>query len=158
MAISNVKGVFTSVKGSLTLDSGELSKSHVEAVIDANSIETRDTGRDTHLKSIDFLDADKFPALTFHSRSIPLTRPGQLEVEGDLTIRGVTQTVTFEVEGPTAPEKDPWGNLRVAALATTKISRKDFGLVWNAALESGGILVGDEVSITLDVEFVRASS
>ena len=99
----------------------------------------------------------RFPLLRFKSTSLRIVRAGELAVEGDLTIRGVTRQVLFDVEGPTPPAKDPWGNLRIAVSATTKISRKDFGLVWNAALESGGILVGDDVTINLDVQFVRAS-
>jgi polyisoprenoid-binding protein YceI len=157
MAISSVKGQFAKVSGVLTLDESDLANAHVEAEIDANSIETRDAGRDTHLKSPDFLDVESFPLLTFKSTSISSVRAGELAVVGDLTIRGVTRKVSFDVEGPTPPQKDPWGNLRVAVSATTKISRKEFGLVWNAALESGGILVGDEVTISLDVQFVRAS-
>jgi polyisoprenoid-binding protein YceI len=158
MAISNVKGQFAKVTGSLTLHDNDLVKAHVEATIDASSIETRDAARDTHLKSADFLDVEQFPSLTFQSTDIKLVRPGELAVQGDLTIRGVTRRVVFDVEGPTPPEKDPWGNLRIAVSATTKISRKEFGLVWNAALESGGILVGDDVTISLDVQFVRASA
>ena len=158
MAISNVKGQFAKVIGSLALGDGDLAKARVEATIDADSIETRDTSRDTHLKSADFFDVERFPFLTFKSTSLKIVRAGELAVEGDLTIRGVTRRVLFDVEGPTPPEKDPWGNLRIAVSATTKISRKDFGLVWNAALESGGILVGDDVTINLDVQFVRASA
>ena len=156
MMISNVKGQFPKVTGQLTLDESDLSKSHVEASIDAASIETRDPQRDAHLKSADFFDVEKFPTLSFTSTSIELVRPGELAVEGDLTIRGVTRKVVFDVEGPTPPAKDPWGNTRVAVSATTKINRKDFGLTWNAALETGGILVGDEVTITLDAQFVKA--
>jgi polyisoprenoid-binding protein YceI len=158
MAISNVKGQFAKVTGSLSLSDGDLAKTHVEATIEANSIETRDAARDTHLKSADFFDVERFPLLTFKSTSLRIVRAGELTVEGELTIRGVTRQVLFDVEGPTPPEKDPWGNLRIAVSATTKISRKDFGLVWNAALESGGILVGDEVTINLDVQFVLASA
>jgi polyisoprenoid-binding protein YceI len=110
-------------------------------VIEAASIETRGAQRDTHLKSEDFLH---------------VVRDGDLAVEGDLTIRAVTRKGTFSVEGPTSPNKDPWGNSRVGVNATTKINRKDYGLTWNAALETGGILVGDEVTITLNVEFVKA--
>jgi polyisoprenoid-binding protein YceI len=156
MMISNVKGQFAKVSGTLTLDDSDLAKSHVEAVIEAASIETRDAQRDTHLKSPDFFDAEKFPTLNFKSTRISQVRDGELSVEGDLTIRGVTRKVLFSVEGPTPPAKDPWGNTRVAVSATTKINRKDFGLTWNAALETGGILVGDEVTITLDVQFVKA--
>jgi polyisoprenoid-binding protein YceI len=156
MMISNVKGHFTKVSGALTLDETDLAKSHAEAIIEAGSIETRDAQRDAHLKSADFLDAEKFPNLSFKSARIGIVRDGELSVEGDLTIRGITRKVIFAVEGPTPPAKDPWGNTRVAVSATTKINRKDFGLTWNAALETGGILVGEEVTITLDVQFIKA--
>jgi polyisoprenoid-binding protein YceI len=156
MMISNVKGHFAKVTGTLTFDESDLAKSSVEAVIEAASIETRDAQRDAHLKSADFLDVEKFPTLSFKSTGITLVRDGELAVEGNLTIRGVTKKVLFTVEGPTPPAKDPWGNTRVAISATTKINRKDFGLTWNAALETGGILVGEEVTLTLDAQFVRA--
>jgi polyisoprenoid-binding protein YceI len=156
MMISNVKGQFAKVSGSLTLDESGLANSHVEATIEAASIETRDPQRDAHLKSADFFHVEKFPALSFKSSRISVVRDGELAVEGDLTVRGVTRKVTFAVEGPTPPAKDPWGNTRIAVSATTKINRKDFGLTWNTALETGGILVGDEVTITLDVQFVKA--
>src|SRR6202453_1067307 len=156
MMISNVKGHFAKVTGVLTLDEADLANSRVEALIEAASLETRDAQRDAHLKSADFLDVEQFPALSFQSTRISLVRDGELAIDGDLTIRGVTRKVLFSVEGPTPPAKDPWGNTRVAVSATTKISRKDFGLTWNAALESGGFLVGDEVTITLDVQFVKA--
>ena len=156
MMISNVKGQFAKVTGALTLDESVLANSKVQAVIEAGSIETRDAQRDAHLKSPDFLDAEKFPTLSFKSTRVSLVRDGELAVEGDLTIRGITRKVVFTVEGPTPPAKDPWGNTRVAVAATTKINRKDFGLTWNTALETGGILVGDEVTITLDVQFVKA--
>ena len=122
----------------------------------AASIETRDGQRDAHLKSADFLHVEKFPTLHFKSTGISIVRNGELSVEGDLTIHGVTRKVSFAVEGPTPPVQDPWGNTRVAISASTKINRKDFGLTWNAALETGGIIVGDDVTITLDVEFVKA--
>ena len=156
MMISNVKGQFAKVTGTLTLDESDLTNSRVEALIEAASIETRDAQRDTHLKSADFFHVEKFPTLSFKSTGIRLVRDGELAAEGDLTIRGVTRKVLFSVEGPTPPAKDPWGNTRVAVSATTKINRKDFGLTWNAALETGGILVGDEITITLDVQFVKA--
>jgi polyisoprenoid-binding protein YceI len=156
MMISNVKGQFTSVKGVLALDESDLANSHVEASIEAASITTRDSQRDAHLKSADFFDVEKIPTLSFKSTRIGRVSDGELAVAGDLTIRGVTRNVVFTVEGPTPPAKDPWGNTRVGLSATTKINRKDFGLTWNAALETGGILVGDEVTITLDVQFVKA--
>jgi len=156
MMISNVKGQFSKLTGALTLDESDLTKSRVEASIEAASIETRDAQRDAHLKSADFFDVEKFPTLSFKSARITAVREGTLAVEGDLTIRGVTRKVVFSVEGPTPAAKDPWGNTRIAISATAKINRKDFGLTWNAALETGGILVGDEVTITLDAEFVKA--
>jgi polyisoprenoid-binding protein YceI len=156
MMISNVKGQFPKVSGSLTLDESNPANSRVEASIEAASIETRDAQRDAHLKSPDFLHVEKFPTLSFKSTKVSQVQDGELAIEGDLTIRGVTRKVAFTVEGPTLPAKDPWGNSRVAASATTKINRKDFGLTWNTALETGGILVGDEVTITLDVQFVKA--
>jgi polyisoprenoid-binding protein YceI len=156
MMISNVKGQFTRLKGVLTLDESPLTDSHVEASIDADSINTRDEQRDAHLKSPDFFDAQTFPTLSFKSTRIAQGTGGELAVVGDLTIHGVTRNVTFNVEGPTAPAKDPWGSTRIGLSATTKINRKDFGLTWNSALETGGLLVGEEVTITLDVQFVKA--
>ena len=156
MMIAHVKGQFSKVTGVLVRDESDPTKSHVEATIEAASIETREPQRDTHLKSADFLHVEKFPTLSFKSTDIKVAGDGELKVQGDLTIRGVTRKVTFAVEGPTPPAKDPWGNTRIAISATTKINRKDFGLTWNAVLESGGILVGDEVTITLDAEFVKA--
>src|SRR6185369_4101142 len=156
MMISNVKGQFTGVSGKLSLDEADITKSKVEATIDAASINTRDEQRNTHLKSADFFDVEKFPTLGFTSTRIVGDGDGELTVEGELTIHGVTRNVKFAVEGPTAPGKDPWGNTRIGISATTKINRKDYGLTWNAALETGGILVGEEVTITLDVQFVKA--
>jgi polyisoprenoid-binding protein YceI len=156
MMISNVKGQFATVTGVLTLDEADITKSRVEASIEAASISTRDAQRDTHLKSEDFFHVEKFPKLSFKSTRITRTGDGELAIAGDLTIRGVTRNVVFTVEGPTPPAKDPWGNIRLGLSATTKINRKDFGLTWNATLEAGSILVGDEVTITLDVQFVKA--
>jgi len=156
MMISNVKGQFTTLTGVLSLDETNHTNSRVEASIQAASINTRDAQRDTHLKSPDFFDAEKFPTLSFKSTRIGRSGNGELAVTGDLTIRGVTRNVVFTVEGPTPPAKDPWGNARLGLSATTKINRKDFGLTWNATLETGSILVGDEVTITLDVQFVKA--
>jgi polyisoprenoid-binding protein YceI len=156
MMISNVKGQFTGVKGSLSLDESDITKSSVEVTIEVASINTRDAQRDAHLKSADFFDAEKLPTLSFRSNRITQIGEGELAVAGDLTIHGVTRKVEFTVEGPTPPARDPWGNTRLGLSATTKINRKDFGLTWNAALETGGILVGDEVTITLDVQFVKA--
>ena len=156
MMISNVKGHFTGVTGNLTIDPTDVTRSQIEATIDVASINTSDAQRDAHLKSADFFDVEKFPTLTFKSKSITRAKNGDLTAGGDLTIHGITREVVFAVEGPTEPGKDPWGNTRIGASATTKINRKDYGLTWNAALETGGILVGEEVTITLDVQFVQA--
>ena len=156
MMISNVKGQFTKVTGVMTLDEADVTKYRIEASIDAASVNTRDARRDAHLKSADFFDVEKFPTLSFKSTRVTRTGDGELAVTGALTIHGITREVVFAVEGPTPPAKDPWGNLRVGLSAATKISRKDYGLTWNAALETGGILVGDEVTITLDAQFVKA--
>ena len=156
MMISNVKGEFTAVTGSLQYDSENVANSTVQVTIDATTINTREPQRDTHLKSADFFDIEKFPTLTFKSTRVSKKGDGELSVAGDLTIHGVTRTVTFEWKTPRAPMKDPWGNTRIGLSATTKINRKDFGLTWNAALEAGGIVVGEEVTITLDVEFIKA--
>jgi len=156
MMISSVKGQFTSLSGTVVLDEGNMANSRAETTIDAASVHTRDEQRDAHLKSADFFDVEKFPTLTFRTTKIARTGDGEISAEGDLTIHGVTRKVTFAVEGPTAPAKDPWGNTRIGLSATTKINRKDFGLNWNAALEAGGILVGEEVTITLDVQLIKA--
>jgi polyisoprenoid-binding protein YceI len=156
MMISNVKGEFTAVTGKLELDSADITKSQMEASVDAASINTREGQRDAHLKSADFFDVEKFPLLTFKSTRVSKKADGEFAVEGELSIHGVTRKVVFEAEEPSAPMKDPWGGTRMGISATTRINRKDFGLTWNAALEAGGILVGDDVTITLDVEFVKA--
>jgi polyisoprenoid-binding protein YceI len=156
MMISNVKGRFTKLSGDLIHDPSNHGSSRVEVFVEAASIQTGDDQRDAHLKSPDFFDVEKFPVLTFKSSGVRVVKDGELSVEGDLTIHGVTRKVNFAVEGPTPPSKDPWGNTRIGISATTKINRKDFGLGWNAALETGGILVGEEVTITLEVQFVKA--
>jgi len=156
MMISNVKGHFAKISGKLIRDEANPANSQVDIVIDATSLETREPQRDAHLKSADFLDVEKFPTLTFKSTRVSKKGDGEYSVEGDLTIHGVTRKVTLAVEGPTPQTKDPWGNTRIGISATTKINRKDFGLTWNAALETGGLLVGEEVSISLEVEFIKA--
>jgi polyisoprenoid-binding protein YceI len=156
MMISNVKGQFTKLTGTLKFDEQDITNAAVEASIDAGSIHTRDAQRDAHLKSADFFDVEKFPALTFKSTAITRKSDDELAVAGDLTIHGVTRKIVFAVEGPTPSAKDPWGNTRLGLSATARINRKDYGLTWNAALETGGILVGDEITITLDVQFVKA--
>ncbi len=127
----------------------------MEATVEIASIQTREESRDAHLKSADFFDAEKFPTMQLKSTRIAQKEDGELALTGDLTIRGVTRSVTFAVEGPSAATKDPWGGTRIGVSATAKIHRKDFGLTWNAALEAGGLMVGEEVSIALDLEFVK---
>lgn len=157
MMISNVKGHFSKITGTLTFDESRPENSTVEATIDVSSVDTRDAQRDGHLKSPDFFDAEKFPEIIFKSTGVKRTGEDTGVLEGDLTIHGVTRKIALDVEGPTAPGKDPWGMTRVGAVAKAKISRKDFGLTWNAALETGGVLVGDDVTITIDVQFVKAA-
>jgi polyisoprenoid-binding protein YceI len=156
MMISNVKGQFAGISGVLTLDERDVSGSRVEAEVDARSINTRDADRDAHLKSADFFDVDQYPTLSFRSTRVSRTGDNELAVTGDLTIHGVTREVVLDVDGFTPPAKDPWGGTRIGLSAMTKINRKEFGLMWNTALETGGILLADEVTITLDVQFVKA--
>jgi polyisoprenoid-binding protein YceI len=153
MMISSVKGEFTKITGRAVYDPEKPESLSAEATIDVNTINTREPDRDNHLKSADFFDVAKFPTITFKSKRAT-KGPDGLKLTGDLTIHGVTREVTLDVEGPTPPLKDPWGFTRVGASATTRINRKDFGLTWNQALEAGGVLVGDEVKITVDVELV----
>lgn len=155
MMIAKVHGGFEKLSGTMVYDAADPSKSSVEAVIEASSINTREPQRDTHLKSSDFFDVEKFPTLTFKSKRVEKTGDGELKVTGDLTIHGVTKEVVLDVEGPSEELKDPWGNTKIGISATTKIKRKDFGLTWNAALEAGGFLVGDDVTISLDVQFAK---
>jgi polyisoprenoid-binding protein YceI len=156
MMISNVKGQFTNVNGTLLLDHNDVTGSSVEAEIEVASINTRDAGRDEHLKGTDFFHAEQFPTMRLKSTGIKHDRSGDLVVTGDLTIRDVTRPVEFAVEGPTPEAKDPWGNTRIGLAASTKINRKDFGLTWSATLETGGVLVGEDITITLDLQFVKA--
>jgi len=155
LMVSSVRGEFEKVTGKIVYDEADITKSTADITIDAASINTRVAKRDEHLRSPDFLDAAKHPAITFRSKRVEKGADGSLKMTGDLTIKGVTREAVLAVEGPTPVVKDPWGNLRVGGTATTKINRKDFGLTWNAALETGGVVVGDEVEITIDVEIYR---
>jgi len=155
MMISNVKGNFSGLTGTLTEHTVDSTLSSIDASIPVATVSTGDAQRDGHLKTAEFFDAEKFPSMTFKSTKVVPKGEGEYEVTGDLTIHGVTRQATFAVEGPSAPGKDPWGNTRIGLSATTKINRKDFGLAWNAALETGGFLVGEEVSVTLDVQFIK---
>lgn len=155
MMISNVKGRFSGLSGELKLDEDDYTRSSVEASIPSTSIRTGDESRDEHLKGEEFLDVQQFPALTFKSAKIRSIGGHDYEVTGDLTIHGVAKSVTLTVNDVSGPSNDPWGKQRIGLSASTKINRKDFGLAWTVSLESGGFLVGDEVTITVDVELVR---
>jgi polyisoprenoid-binding protein YceI len=154
MMIAKVNGGFTRISGKLRLNPKDLSKSSIEALIDSASIDTREQKRDEHLRSADFFDVQKYPTITFNSKRVEKSS-GEIRVTGDLTLHGVTKEIVLTVEGMDSEMKDPWGNVKIGASATTRIKRKDFGLSWNAALEAGGMLVGDDVTITLDIQFVK---
>lgn len=156
MMITNVHGEFQKLSGTVEYDADRPEATKVKATIDASSINTREEQRDAHLKGSDFFDVEHYPTIEFVSKSAKATSDG-LEIVGDLTIRGITREVTLAVEGPSAPHKDPWGNTRIGAVATTKIKRTDFNMVWNVALEAGGILVGEDVKVTLDVSLIKAA-
>jgi len=150
LAISTVRGAFTSLKGTVQFDDKDITKSSVEVSIDANSVDTRQADRDKDLRSDHFFDVEHFPAITFKSTKVEQVSPGKLKVTGDLTIRGTTKEVVLDVDGPSAPVKDPWGNQRMGISATTKVIRQDFGIKY------GPGIIGDEISITIDAEMIPA--
>jgi len=156
MMISTVKGRFGTVAGTVELDE-DLTTGSVEATIDVASIDTREAQRDAHLRSADFFDADRFPTITFKSRRVAKAAPDKLTVTGDLTIKGVTREVVLEVveEGRGT---DPWGGERAGFTAHTTINRRDFGLTYNQVLETGGVLVGEDIKISLDVELIKQAA
>jgi len=149
LMISTVRGAFTSVKGSLQFDDKDITKSTVDVTIDVNSVDTRVPDRDKDLKSDHFFDADHFPTITFKSKRVEQVAPGKLKVTGDLTIHGITKEVVLDVDGPTAPVKDPWGNQRIGVSANSKVTRQDFGITY------GPGMIGDEISITIDAELTQ---
>ena len=154
MMVSTVRGHFGKLSGTATYNPAKPAEAKVHAEVDITTIDTREPKRDAHLKSADFFDVEKFPTMTFQStKAEPLTG-GRLKLSGNLTIHGVTKPVVFEVEGLGTPSKEKGGE-RLGATATAKISRKEFGMTWNQVLEAGGIAVGDEVTITIDVELTR---
>jgi len=154
MMISNVKGQFQKTTGTITANGNAPASAKIDATIDASSIETRVERRDAHLKSPDFLDVAKYPTITFKSTNVEAEGPNKWKVTGDLTLHGVTRQVVLDVDG-SGPPVQVMGNTRAGASATTKIKRGDFGLTWNKALEAGGVLVGDEIAISIDVEAVK---
>lgn len=157
MMVTNVRGEFSKLTGVVTLDEKDMTRSSVEVTIDATTINTREGRRDEHLRSPDFFDVAKFPTLSFRSKSVTPAGTGRLRLTGDLTIRGVTREAVFEVEGPTPPIK-VGNNVKMGVSATARINRKDFGLLWNRPIEAGGVVVGDEVTITIDVELNKKTT
>ena len=155
MVVANVKGEFTGPVGTATFDPKDLSALRIDATIDARTISTRNPDRDKDLRSDLFFDVAKYPRITFKSRSVVVQEPGKMKVSGDLTMHGITKPVTLDVEGPTQEITDIWGSRRIGATATTSVDRRDFGLVYNRVLEGGGAVVGNQVSITLDIELTR---
>jgi len=154
LVISNVRGEFGKTTGTVNLDEKDLTKSTVEAKIETTTIDTRVADRDNHLRSPDFFDTAKYPAITFKSTKVEKAGDGKLKVHGNLTIKDVTKPVVLDVAGPTAEIKDPWGKTRRGLSATTKISRKDFGLTWSKTIEAGPV-VGDEVAIEIEAELLK---
>lgn len=156
MMVTNVTGVFEKFRGTVEIDDQDLAKSKAEIVIDTASLNTRVEKRDEHLRSADFFDVGRYPTMTFVSRNVVADGPERLRITGDLTIRGISRPVLLQVEGPTGVSKDPWGNLRRGASVTTKLYRQDYGMTWNKTLETGGVAVGDEVQVALEIELLKA--
>ncbi len=155
MMVSTVRGEFQKVTGTVTWDPAQPEATTIEASLDVASINTREAQRDAHLKSADFLDVEKYPTIEFRSRGVGRGTAGGVEIVGELTIHGTTRVITLQVEGPTPEYKNPWGQTVMGASAKTTIKRSDFGMTWNTVLEAGGLLVGDDISIQLDVELRR---
>ena len=155
LAISTVRGAFSKVTGTVVMDESDITKSSVDVAIDVASLDTREPDRDKDLRSEHYFDVAKYPTITFKSKKVEQVSPGKLKVTGDLTIHGTTREVVLDVDGPTAPIKDPWGFQRAAANATTKINRQDFGMKFNIPMDNGGLAVGNDISITIDVEMVK---
>lgn len=155
MMIANVKGTFNSFNATIEADPTDLTTANIEFTVETSSVDTRNKDRDGHLVSADFFDAENYPTMTFKATSIEKTDEGEYNVSGDFTLHGITKqetfTVTFEGQG-----KDPWGNEKVGFSAEGSINRSDYGLVWNAALETGGVLVGDKVKISLQIQAAKA--
>jgi polyisoprenoid-binding protein YceI len=158
MMVSNVRGSFTGVKGVIVHDASNPANSRIDAEIEVNTVNTNDSNRDAHLKTAEFFDVEKYPTMKFVSTKVEKTGENEYKATGDLTIHGVTKQVVLTVDEVSAEGKDPWGNIRMGASAKGKINRKDFGLTWTAALETGGVLVGDEVKLEFDIEAIKAQS
>jgi polyisoprenoid-binding protein YceI len=155
LMISTVRGQFKGITGTVNWDDQDISKSTIDVTIDTKTVDTSEPQRDNDLKSEKFFDVAKYPTITFKSKKVEQVSAGKLQVTGDLTIHGVTKEVVLDVEGPTGAVKDPWGNTRVAVSAATKVNRQDFGVKWNANIDGGGVVVGDDVNITIDLEMIK---
>ncbi len=155
LMIANVHGSFTKFKATVHYEPEDLSECSVEALIQADSIDTGNEKRDEHLRSPDFFDVENHPRLNFRSKRFHPDESGHLLIDGELTIRGITRPATLTLDGPTPPVTDPWGNQRIGLVATARINRHDFGIDWNQNLEGGGVMVSNEVVITLDLSLVR---
>lgn len=155
MMVSTVRGEFGTVTGTVEYDPANVGATKASAEVTVTSVDTRDTKRDDHLRSPEFFDIAKFPTMKFTTTAIKNANAAGFDLVGPLTIHGVTKEVSFHVDPISKEYKDPWGNIKAGTHATAKINRKDFGLTWNAALDGGGYIIGDEVSIELDVEMAR---
>lgn len=158
MMVSNVRGDFGKVTGTVELDEADVTKSAVRASIDVASVNTRDAKRDEHLRAPDFFDVAKHPSIEFQSRKIEKAAGGKLRIHGVLTIKGISRGVVLEAAAPSPQVKDPWGNTRTGLTATTRVNRKDYGIEWNKVLDGGGVAVGNEVAVQLDVELVKKAA
>jgi polyisoprenoid-binding protein YceI len=156
LMVTKVRGRFGEIDGTITIADDPF-QSSVRASVDAASVSSGDEKRDAHLRSADFFDVEQFPTITFKSTAVTKTDDG-FSVVGDLTMHGITKPVTLEVEDLSAPSKDPWGNTRVGTSAKAKVNRRDYGLSWNAALETGGVVVGDQIKITIDVSLIATAA
>ena len=155
LMISTVRGEFHGLTGIVNWDDKDITKSTVDVSIDTSTVDTHEPDRDKDLKSPNFFDVAQFPTMTFKSKKIEQAGAAKLKVTGDLTIHGITKEVTLDVEGPTPPNKDPWGKTRTALSATTTINRQDFAVKWNHTMDGGGVVVSDTVNITIDAELVK---
>jgi len=157
LMVSNVRGAFSGVTGTVTYDPDKPAETTIDATIDVNTVNTNEEKRDGHLKSPEFFDVAQYPVMTFKSKKVESTGTDSQKVTGDLTLHGVTKEVTLAVEEISGESKDPWGNIKIGATVKGKVKRSDFGLVWNAPLETGGVVIGDDVKLEFDLEFLKAT-
>jgi polyisoprenoid-binding protein YceI len=158
LMLSNVRGTFSGVTGTVLYDPADPASTEVDATVDAATLSTGDPKRDEHLKTADFFDVAEYPEITFKAKRTEKTGDGEFKITGDLTIHGVTREVTLSVEDVSPETKDPWGATRIGATAKTKIDRRQFGMSWNSALETGGVLIGDDIKLELDLEFTKVQT